>query len=477
MTEMTEMPIPFSDEIGLNEYRLLMKTGTHIDTIYTKGSFNDELCVTNKPHKCIGDIFSDQNNATRYYFDTFDDEYQSFYKVINPNKTEMDKYGQKKKYLYRYSAVRSNIDNIEKIKTALSPFKKVAEFGDIATQQTRIDENIRKGFDVVIDQNNVVTDITDTLREIFYEKTGIRNIKVEPYKINIYEKGDFFAEHRDSPSRDLIATIVVHIDGEYDSMVIDGKTWRSTDGNILIFYSDVLHEIKPVTNYRETMTFKVFITKTLSDVIAPESYGSKMIFSPGIGDTAQKIAKRINISKQFGILLQNGYTYLDIEEYSDSGSDADSDVRTLKGVDNDIVNAIKELGFTYRFVPVIVKDVEMVNKYSNYYSNSSDSEADSESEDMKSTDEHVKTRFNPSRKEPSYEGFPDEIDNLSIYNICPELREKIRNSSDEVASIPVYYLGKGFRVGERTRRNVYIGNQYSGHIEENIYLNVLLVIE
>jgi hypothetical protein len=303
MTEMTEMPIPFSDEIGLNEYRLLMKTGTHIDTIYTKGSFNDELCVTNKPHKCIGDIFSDQNNATRYYFDTFDDEYQSFYKVINPNKTEMDKYGQKKKYLYRYSAVRSNIDNIEKIKTALSPFKKVAEFGDIATQQTRIDENIRKGFDVVIDQNNVVTDITDTLREIFYEKTGIRNIKVEPYKINIYEKGDFFAEHRDSPSRDLIATIVVHIDGEYDSMVIDGKTWRSTDGNILIFYSDVLHEIKPVTNYRETMTFKVFITKTLSDVIAPESYGSKMIFSPGIGDTAQKIAKRINISKQFGILL------------------------------------------------------------------------------------------------------------------------------------------------------------------------------
>ncbi|AYV76214.1 MAG: hypothetical protein Terrestrivirus5_36 [Terrestrivirus sp.] len=466
---MTDMNIPFSNELGLNEYKLLMKTGPHIDTIYTKGSFNDELSVTNKPHKCIGDIFSDQNNAARYYFDKFDDEYQSLYRVVNPNETEMDKYGQKKKYLNRYSNVRFSYDSTEKIKAALSPLKKVAEFGDVAKQQTRVDENIRKGFDVVIDQKNVVTNITDTLREMFYEKTGIRNIRVEPYKINIYEKGDFFTEHRDSPSRDLIATIVLHVDGEYDSMIIDGRTWKSIDGNVLIFYSDVLHEVKPVVNYRETMTFKVFITKTLSDVITPESCGSKMIFSPGIGDIAQKIAKRINISKQFGILLQNGYTYLDIEEYSDF----DSDEKTLKGVDNDIIGAIKELDLKYRFVPVITKDVEMVDEYSNYYSNSSESDSDSESDE--SSSEHVKTRFSPSHKKPTYEGFPDEIDNLSIYNICAQLREKI-HCSDEAMSMPVYYLGKGFRVGERTRRNVYIGNQYSGHVEENIYLNILIVV-
>lgn len=40
----------------------------------------------------------------------------------------------------------------------------------------------------------------------------------------------------------------------------------------------------------------------------------------------------------------------------------------------------------------------------------------------------------------------------------------------------VYYLGKGFRVGEKTRHNIRIGNQSTGHVEEDIYLNTLLVI-
>lgn len=470
MASQTKVIVPFSGVVTINELDILMKSGKRIDTIYTVKSHDDEQDITKEPYKCIGDLFEGGQGTDRYYFGTFDDEYTSLYSVADPNYSETDGRGRKKKnYLNRYSN-RFSDNNVKKIKDSLISYRKVAEFGDIAAQQTRVDENVRKGFDIVIDQNDVKTYITDKLHDLFYEKTGIRNVRIEPYKINIYEKGDFFAEHRDSPSKDLIATIVVHVDGEYGSMVVDGEIWQKDDGNVLIFYSDVLHEVKPVKEYRETMTFKVFTTKSLSDLISSESDGSKMIFSSGIGESAQGIAKRIDIGKQFGILLQNGYTYLNI-----GSCDPDlSDEETLKGVDNQLIAAIKQLGLKYRFVPVIVKDIKTIDRHSSYYDDDSDDDTDIEYDER--TRETVKTSFRPSRKIPSYEGLSDEISNLEIFNICPELQEKVQNKT-EVPPMPVYYLGKGFRVGEKTRRNVYIGNDYSGHVEENIYLNVLLVID
>lgn len=62
----------------------------------------------------------------------------------------------------------------------------------------------------------------------------------------------------------LIATIVVHVIGNYGSFVIDENViWENKLGNILMFYSEVRHKVIPVIGYRETLTFKVFATKSM----------------------------------------------------------------------------------------------------------------------------------------------------------------------------------------------------------------------
>ena len=94
-------------------------------------------------------------------------------------------------------------------------------------QKTRVDETVRKGFDICVDNENlkVSSYLIQKIKELFVRDMGVENIEIVPYKLNIYEKGDFFAEHRDTPEDRLIATVVLHITGDYSCMEVDGKKW------------------------------------------------------------------------------------------------------------------------------------------------------------------------------------------------------------------------------------------------------------
>lgn len=261
----------------------------------------------------------------------------------------------------------------------------------------------------------------------------MNNVEIVPYKINIYQRGDFFKAHRDSPAKNLIATIVVRIEGEKGVFKVDSSEWEENyteDLDFCIFFTDVLHEVTPVNKYRETLTFTVF--KKESPLETRENLSKE----------AQQFAQRIDLGKPFGVLLQNGYTYLDI---------TDQQV-PFKGLDEKLVVALRELGVKFKLFPVIVKDELRFNE-----------------------PELFKWRSSEIRTHDEYNGMSDEISNLYIYNLSQKLVELLEmKETPLIGCRDVYYLGMGYKVGERTQTDLYIGNQYDGTSIENIYLNVML---
>lgn len=427
----------------------IIRPGDLIDRISTVETENDYK----ESYKCIGDLLESEKDD-RYFFAKLEDmNFSSYYCIEEGNH----------RYYRESDEYKTSNYTRENMKKILDKHKKPAVFGDIVNQETRVDPKIRKGFDVLIDQEKIYVLVTDKLSTIFRDRTGIKNFRIVPYKINIYEAGDFFVEHRDTPEKDLIATAVVHVDGDYGTMVIDGYTWYEMCGDVLFFYPEVLHEVKPVPNYRETITFKVYKTGNLSNVALPEN----------TNEITKRFVKRVDTTKSFGILLQNGYNYYDIlcEDADITGS--------LKGHDQKILDIVKEIGKTnYYFVPVITV-VNYDNLDEDYYhyisSDDEDYEYDEESEERR------KIRIKTSKNQETYDGTKDEIYIINVHNINSDyqkiLSEQRNMNVKTIQKMPVYYLGKGFKVGERTRYNVFIGNQHTGKLEEDIYMNVLLVVE
>jgi hypothetical protein len=79
-----------------------------------------------------------------------------------------------------------------------------------------------------------------------------------PYKINIYEKGDFFKQHQDSSEPSLVATIIYHLSGDTECFVINGNVIWESDNNVCMFYTDIQHEVRQTLCNRQTITFKVY---------------------------------------------------------------------------------------------------------------------------------------------------------------------------------------------------------------------------
>lgn len=96
------------------------------------------------------------------------------------------------------------------------------------------------------------------------------NIRAERYKLLIYEEGAFFLAHQDSPKTEgMFGTLVVclpskHEGGEVylthngESRVFKSSQVSEFEGSYAAWYSDVTHEIKPVTSgYRLVLTYNL----------------------------------------------------------------------------------------------------------------------------------------------------------------------------------------------------------------------------
>lgn len=127
-----------------------------------------------------------------------------------------------------------------------------------------------------------ISSIVDAVKQEF----GIhQKVSAELYKLLVYEKGGFFAPHRDSEKTPgMFATLVVCLPSRHDggTLVVthDGQTRKIDFGgadsefktHYAAFYADCQHEITPVTaGYRVCLVYNLAITGKKSQPSAPRN--------------------------------------------------------------------------------------------------------------------------------------------------------------------------------------------------------------
>ena len=167
----------------------------------------------------------------------------------------------------------------------LRKYCKPAPFGDLKEMKTVVDSEVRLAYEVESNSFIIEESSTSRTREIIPEVLVIRgriedtltpgrHIKLDRYKLNVYSEGGFFKPHVDSPSGDdMIGTLVLclpspHKGGElcvnHDGIqhVFDFSQHSGDRSRIqwAAFYSDCLHEVKPVTEgHRITIIYKITV--------------------------------------------------------------------------------------------------------------------------------------------------------------------------------------------------------------------------
>ena len=438
---------------ALHMLQQLQETGKFIGSITTEtmDDYVNDTYPLVAESRALGNCFESSDKISRYYFDEIN-YYDYIYEILDPIGTEKN-INDYQHFVCRYLDL-NDIKKDERLHKLLETHRQKAEYGDVKKQKTVIDINIRSGYDITIDQKviRVSETLIRKLESIFSKNTGIFNISVEPYKINIYEENDFFKEHRDSPSKNLIGTMIINIRGDSDCFEINGIKWDKLSGNVLMFYSDVLHSVTPVKGYRETMTFKVYCkTQYIYNMINNTSCGdtvSGVSGVSGVSNESLNLSKKISFDKPIGILLQNGYNYMNMNKNN----------IIYKGIDRCLVISLTELGINFEIQPVIVKNEKIITKYSNEY-----------------YEEDLVRKYFIDVEESTCEGYKEEIANITVFNISDKLKKMINTDVNEISELPIYYLGNGYCIGEIKHNNMFIGNQYSGEAIENIYLNMLLI--
>lgn len=396
-----------------------------------------------------------------------------------------------------------------------------AQYGDIAKQATLVDERVRRGHEIslqncaIVEEIDRYTEINEddmnnanaVINEYFSDQNGkicisselinkihknfvleakIANVEIVPYKLNFYHKGDYFIDHKDTPEENLIATIILLISGESYDMVLDSNN-KWTTGRLLIMFPDVLHRVEPVSEYRETMTFKVFSkwkptpfhvsSNVINDVIIDDvKFDDVKIDNVKIDDAIVRILTKfenfVNVNNIFAVLLQNEYTLENVIAHNSNG------IFPYKGVDQKLAEIMEIIKYKHKLNVIIVPVILECYRYTSvgnsdrgYNEEELRSLAGSESlgENTHELDQNacVISCFSKELLQEMF-GFDEEKD--------ADLINKLTKIS---RGINVYTIGYGdATIGkalyERITHNVHYGNEYKGTLTSAIYWHVVM---
>ncbi|KAF9063491.1 hypothetical protein BDP27DRAFT_1426828 [Rhodocollybia butyracea] len=130
--------------------------------------------------------------------------------------------------------------------------------------ETVLDESYRKALKLDLSQFSTPLDLASTsilhrIQQDLVDTDTVlrRRIRTEPYKLNIYNKGAFFKLHKDSPrAENMFGSLVVVFPTPHEGGELA----------FAAFYSDVTHEILPVTSgARITLTFNLHFEDSTSE--------------------------------------------------------------------------------------------------------------------------------------------------------------------------------------------------------------------
>ncbi|KAK9777645.1 hypothetical protein SCAR479_05693 [Seiridium cardinale] len=167
--------------------------------------------------------------------------------------------------------------------------------------ETLVDESVRRTWELNHDQFRLTNPAWPTyLRQISRDaadRLGMISVRVEPYKLLLYEEGSFFKRHKDSEKvAGMIGTLVICLPSKHEggdvhlslgdkSHKFSTSTTSAFDLTTLAWYSDVTHEITKLTSgYRLVLSNNIIQTgimnhpspavllKQLSDIEASLEY-------------------------------------------------------------------------------------------------------------------------------------------------------------------------------------------------------------
>ena len=154
-------------------------------------------------------------------------------------------------------------------------------------EETVVDTNVRRVWQIDPDKfslrNSAWEKLISGICENIKSEFGIdKELRCDLYKLLIYEKGSFFAPHRDSEKADgMFATLVVCLPSPHKggTLVVnhDGRSQEvECDGEFKIqyaaFYADCEHEVKPVTEgYRVCLVYNLALADRKRQLLAPRS--------------------------------------------------------------------------------------------------------------------------------------------------------------------------------------------------------------
>jgi len=151
----------------------------------------------------------------------------------------------------------------------LQTLTKKSHYGNVKTWTDEIDDNVRISTELELDNVYKIIKSKNLIESVnfdFEPKILSKHIRIEPYKLIIYEKGNFFKKHKDSMSTDkMIGTIILSLTSDYTggTLVVEHcsqrKEFKLNEREWVFLYGDCDHEILPVeSGHRITMTFRVY---------------------------------------------------------------------------------------------------------------------------------------------------------------------------------------------------------------------------
>eukprot|EP00026_Physarum_polycephalum_P004229 Phypoly_transcript_04246.p1 GENE.Phypoly_transcript_04246~~Phypoly_transcript_04246.p1 ORF type:complete len:721 (+),score=97.05 Phypoly_transcript_04246:173-2164(+) len=236
--------------------------------------------------------------------------------------------------------------NVELIKNMCTP----APYGDLKTMTTKIDPNVRLALECDSNRFTINIFLGEVSEYIRAKLNSNKPIELKPYKLNIYEPGGFFKEHVDTPVNpgDMIGSLVVCLPSEHEGgeLIVShngvSKTFdfaiNSGNKNVVqwaAFYSDCIHEVKPVTKgTRITVTFLIENKKDPNDwERRPPQFNPTVVrnFFCGPSDMEKNVTRAKNIVEilndlpasivKIGLFLSHKYTATAMRMETLKGSD------------------------------------------------------------------------------------------------------------------------------------------------------------
>ena len=211
-------------------------------------------------------------------------------------------------------------------------------FGDQENLETKIDKNVRDAKEI----SDIEVDpiLIKRIEEEWSKNLYPNQVRVEPYKLNMYQANGKFKEHLDTPSKDLVGTALIsswgkdaHINNYLKISDINRKRaeyWQPREPSLILFYSDCPHEVSSYTekngNIRATIAFKIYAKDNSYNPLNEKFEKVKQALLPLLED------------KKKGFILEHGYSL-----QTDS----------LKGSDSILASVLEQMGYKFILIPIL----------------------------------------------------------------------------------------------------------------------------